>query len=143
MALRHVLLRFMDRVAVAEVLLENAAARGPLQPAFIQCTLQCEASDLVTYYQCSTPCKHKTLRVAYAPPNQTDPHERAIVLALKAERERQGISANQLAAQIGVSRAAITHIEADRSRPTLWLLIKIADGLGMEFPLPVKSKARR
>ncbi|WP_408004355.1 helix-turn-helix transcriptional regulator [Prosthecobacter dejongeii] len=79
--------------------------------------------------------------VAYPPPNQSDPLERQVVLALKAERERQGISANALAQQIGVSRAAITHIEADRSRPTLWLVIRIAQGLGLSLKFGRKRKS--
>jgi len=78
--------------------------------------------------------------VAYPPPNQSDPLERQIVLALKAERERQGISANALAQQIGVSRAAITHLEADRSRPTLWMVIRIAQGLGLTLKFTRKKK---
>jgi len=66
-------------------------------------------------------------------PSQTDPVERKVVLLLKEARLRQGISATQLAAKIGISRAAITHLEADRSRPTLWLLLKISNGLGFKL----------
>lgn len=66
-------------------------------------------------------------------PTQSDPLERKTVLLLKAERERQELSAAQLAEKIGISRAAITHIEADRSRPTLWIMLKIAGGLGLKL----------
>ncbi|SKB00196.1 DNA-binding transcriptional regulator, XRE-family HTH domain [Prosthecobacter debontii] len=59
--------------------------------------------------------------------------ERAIVLILKNERLRAGISATQLAAQIGVARTTITHLESDDARPTFWVLKKIADGLGLDF----------
>ena len=59
--------------------------------------------------------------------------ERSVVLLLKEARLKQGISATQLAAKIGISRAAITHLEADRSRPTLWLLLKISRGLGFKL----------
>jgi len=65
--------------------------------------------------------------------SQTDALERKIVLALKEERLKQELSAAQLAVKIGVSRAAITHIEADRCRPSLWIIIKMADGLGINF----------
>lgn len=75
----------------------------------------------------------KTFGMASKPPNQLDPMERQIVLALKAERERQEISAAELAKKIGVSRSAITHVEADRCRPTLWLVIKIAQGLNLKL----------
>tara|TARA_R110002049_G_scaffold107138_5_gene254771 strand:- start:1405 stop:1641 length:237 start_codon:yes stop_codon:yes gene_type:complete len=67
------------------------------------------------------------------PPSQLDPRERAIVLRLKEFRVEKGISANALAAKIKVDRSTITHMEADRTRPTLWLLLKIADGLDVRL----------
>jgi transcriptional regulator with XRE-family HTH domain len=54
------------------------------------------------------------------------------VLWLKAQRLKQGVSATALAARVGLSRSAITHIEANRSRPTLATLLKISDGLGLK-----------
>nr|WP_246430942.1 helix-turn-helix transcriptional regulator [Prosthecobacter dejongeii] len=50
-------------------------------------------------------------------------------MALKAERERQGISAAQLAKKIKISRNTIPNLERNEARPTLWVLLKIADGL--------------
>ena len=67
------------------------------------------------------------------PPSQLDPNERAIVLRLKEIRTEKGISANALAAKIKVDRSTITHMEADRTRPTRWLLLKIADGLDVRL----------
>ena len=67
------------------------------------------------------------------PPSQLDPNERAIVLRLKELRTKKGISANALAAKIKVDRSTITHMEADRTRPTLWLLLKIAKGLDVQL----------
>lgn len=66
-------------------------------------------------------------------PSQLDPIERRVVLLLREERIRQGISANQLAAAIGVDRTTITHLEADTGRPTLWVLLKFANGLGLRL----------
>jgi len=66
-------------------------------------------------------------------PAQLDPVERAVVLLLKEERLRQGLSATRLAAQIGVSRTTVTHLETDDARPTLWVLLKVAAGLGVEL----------
>lgn len=66
-------------------------------------------------------------------PSQTDPVERALVLILKSERERVGISATKLAEQIGISRTTITHLESDDARPTFWVLRKIATGLGLDI----------
>ena len=67
------------------------------------------------------------------PPSQLDPQERAIVLRLKDLRTEKGVSANALAAKIKVDRSTITHMEADRTRPTLWLLLKIAKGLDVQL----------
>jgi transcriptional regulator with XRE-family HTH domain len=66
-------------------------------------------------------------------PAQIDPVERKVVLLLKKERLRRGVSATQLAAGLGISRTTVTHIENDDARPTLWVLIKIAEGLGVTF----------
>lgn len=64
-------------------------------------------------------------------PSQILPIERKLVLLLKGERQRQGVSANQLAARIGIDRSTITRLESDMARPTLWVLIEICRGLGL------------
>lgn len=61
------------------------------------------------------------------------PQERKTVLALRKERRRQRLSATKLAEITGVSRSGICHIEADRSRPTFAMLLKIAEGLGVKL----------
>lgn len=66
-------------------------------------------------------------------PSQLDPRERFVVLALKKERERQGISATQLARRIGIGRNTIPNLERDEARPTLWVMLKIADGLNVKL----------
>lgn len=68
-----------------------------------------------------------------ARPSQLDPRERRIILLLKAERQRQGVSTNKLASQIGISRTTITNLDCDDARPTLWVLLKMADGLGLDL----------
>ncbi|QIF02429.1 helix-turn-helix transcriptional regulator [Roseimicrobium sp. ORNL1] len=77
-----------------------------------------------------------------ARPSQTDPRERAIVLALKEERLRQGISATKLAHDVNVSRSTITHLENDDARPTLWVLFRIADGLKVDLPTWMEKHCR-
>lgn len=62
---------------------------------------------------------------------QCDPRERNLVLWLKSQRVKQGLSAAKLATKAGLSRACITHIEANRCRPTLATLLKMSDGLGL------------
>jgi len=74
--------------------------------------------------------------------SQIDPLERRIVLLLKEQRLKQGVSATRLAEQIGVSRASITHIEADRTRPGFWMINRIAEGLGLDLADLIR-KARK
>ena len=66
-------------------------------------------------------------------PSQIDVRERNIVLALKAEREKQGISAAHLARLIGIGRNTIPNLERNEARPTLWVILKICDGLKLNF----------
>ncbi|MHB1082103.1 MAG: helix-turn-helix transcriptional regulator [Prosthecobacter sp.] len=63
------------------------------------------------------------------PPSQIDPRERTIILALKKEREKQGISAAELARKIGIGRNTIPNLERNEARPTLWVVLKLCDGL--------------
>ncbi len=64
------------------------------------------------------------------------------MLLLKEERLRQGLSANQLAQNIGIDRTTITHLESDTGRPSLWVLLKIAEGLGMSLSAFIRSAER-
>ena len=64
---------------------------------------------------------------------QTDPRERAIVLFLRDERIRQGISATALAAKIGIDRSTINRMEDGAFRPGLWVILKLCDGLGLNL----------
>lgn len=68
-----------------------------------------------------------------ARPSQIDPREREVVLKLKAERIKRGISATKLAAKVNISRTTITNLDSDDARPTLWVLLKICDGLQLEL----------
>ena len=67
------------------------------------------------------------------PSSQIDPRERAIVLALKNERERQGISAAALARKIRIGRNTITNLDRNEARPTLWVILSICDGLNVSL----------
>ncbi len=75
--------------------------------------------------------------------SQTDPLERRVVLLLMEERLRQDVSATKLAEQIGISRATITHIEANRTRPGFWVLIRIAEGLGLDLAEVIKTARKK
>ena len=76
-------------------------------------------------------------------PSQIDPLERQIVLVLRDARVKQRVSATQLAASVGLSRSTVTHLENDDARPTLWVLLKLCDGLGMEFSACLRQAVRR
>lgn len=68
--------------------------------------------------------------------------EQETIRLLKEERMRQALSATQLATAIKVSRAAITHIEAGRCRPTVWMILRISAGLNLDI-VEVLREARR
>lgn len=66
-------------------------------------------------------------------PSQIDPRERSIILALKKEREKQGVSAAELARKIGIGRNTIPNLERNEARPTLWVVLKLCDGLNVSL----------
>jgi len=74
-----------------------------------------------------------------ARPSQLDPRERKIVLMLKEERKKQRISANQLSKNVRISRTTITNLDTDDARPTLWVLLKMADGLNVSLAKLLKE----
>jgi DNA-binding XRE family transcriptional regulator len=61
-----------------------------------------------------------------ARPSQIDPRERKLILLLK----------------VGISRTTITNLELDDARPTLWVLLKLADGLGLGLDTLLKKASR-
>lgn len=71
--------------------------------------------------------------------SQLDPIERNVILLLREARLKDGISATQLAAKIGISRASISHLEANRTRPGFWMLYRIAEGLGLDLADIIKQ----
>ena len=56
-----------------------------------------------------------------------------IGLRLKALRTRQGLSQRRLARNSGVSNATISLIEHDRTDPSMGLLKRILDSMGVSF----------
>jgi DNA-binding XRE family transcriptional regulator len=66
-------------------------------------------------------------------PSQIDPRERSIILALKKERVKQGVSAAALARKIGIGRNTIPNLERNEARPTLWVVLKLCDGLNISL----------
>jgi XRE family transcriptional regulator, regulator of sulfur utilization len=52
---------------------------------------------------------------------------------LREKRKSRGLSLDELAASSGVSRAALSQIETQKSNPSLSVLWKIAVGLGIPF----------
>ena len=66
-----------------------------------------------------------------------------VAARLKAERERQGLSLQQLGAMSGVSRQAIGMIEKGQRTPSLAICLRIADALGMRLGNVLNSATRK
>ena len=64
-------------------------------------------------------------------------------LALKALRTRQGLSQRRLARQSGVSNATISLIEHGRTDPSMGLLKRVLDAMGVSFAEFFSSGARQ
>jgi y4mF family transcriptional regulator len=60
--------------------------------------------------------------------------------ALRERRKSLGITQPQLANLAGISVNTLYKLERGQSNPTLEVLVKIAEVLGMEFKLEVKRK---
>jgi XRE family transcriptional regulator, regulator of sulfur utilization len=58
---------------------------------------------------------------------------RRVAVSVREKRKTRGMSLDQLASASGVSRAALSQIETQKSNPTLGVLWKIAVGLGVPF----------
>ncbi len=56
-------------------------------------------------------------------------------LAIKYYRLRAGLKQKDLASRVGISAALLSLVEADRRQPTVKLLERIADELGLPVPL--------
>lgn len=56
-----------------------------------------------------------------------------LVVELRDVRRGKRISHESLAKTAGVSRAAISHIESGRRRPSLLMCLKVAEALGVPF----------
>lgn len=67
---------------------------------------------------------------------QQDPCEAVelrLITRLKQRRVAEGLSQTKLAAAAGVSRSTITHMEDGSSRPTLWVLLRVARALDLDL----------
>lgn len=63
----------------------------------------------------------------------------AICKALKAEREKQGISQQRLSEMAGISRTGLRHVESLETNPTLYTLLKISRSLGFRLEELIKN----
>ena len=66
-------------------------------------------------------------------PTKSDAVEKEVVRLLAECREQTGISKNELSQRTGLSRAAIRLIEEMKRKPTLYTLLRISEGLGVEL----------
>jgi DNA-binding XRE family transcriptional regulator len=65
--------------------------------------------------------------------NYADSVLKKVVQTFAAERKAQGISHETLAQKAGVTRAAISHIESEKRRPSLLICLKISKALNLKF----------
>jgi len=65
-----------------------------------------------------------------------------VAMNLREMRKARGLSLDQLAVASGVSRAALSQIETQRTNPSLGVLWKIAAGLGVHFAELVGATAQ-
>lgn len=78
----------------------------------------------------------KALRQAPLPPGDdigAAEMGRRLAISLRERRKARGMSLDQVAVASGVSRAALSQIETQKSNPSLAVLWKIAVGLGVHF----------
>jgi transcriptional regulator with XRE-family HTH domain len=66
----------------------------------------------------------------------------ALAAVLRHRREAAGLSQNRLAAESGVSRTMLTHVERGLRFPTVDLLCRLARGLGAT-PARILAQAER
>jgi XRE family transcriptional regulator, regulator of sulfur utilization len=86
--------------------------------------------------QKSSPSRTSSLRQLPLPPGDdvgAAEMGRRVATSVREKRKTRGMSLDQLAAASGVSRAALSQIETQKSNPTLGVLWKIAMGLGVPF----------
>jgi len=91
------------------------------------------------------PAKPAALRSAPLPPGDdagAAELTRQVAENLKAKRKSRDLSLDQLAQASGVSRAALSQIEAQKTNPSLGVLWKIAVGLGIPFAELIGGRAR-
>lgn len=78
-----------------------------------------------------------TFTTSHLPENKTTRPETELSLAvgrnLRRLRARSGLSVERLALLSGVSRGMITRVETGRSVPTVGLLLRLAEALGLEL----------
>lgn len=81
---------------------------------------------------------------AEAPAGEPEPELDALVGAnLKAERTARGLSLDELAREAGVSRTLLGQVELGRTVPSIGVIWKIAQALGVPFSTLLASSAPR
>ena len=66
-----------------------------------------------------------------------------IVRLLKEERKRRKLSNYAVSRRSGVSQSMLSLIEHGLRNPTMELMLRIADGIGTDFPTIIKKAAKR
>ena len=65
-----------------------------------------------------------------------------IVRLLREERERQKLSKYTVSQRSGVSQSMLSLVERGLRNPTMELLLRVADGIGVDLPSIIKKAQR-
>jgi transcriptional regulator with XRE-family HTH domain len=66
-----------------------------------------------------------------------------IVRLLRKERERRKLSKYAVAQRSGVSQSMLSLVERGLRNPTMELMLRIADGIGADFPAIIKAAQKK
>ena len=118
-----------DRIARDDAIAERYQGRPSLR-------------DLSESGQIDREARERAERVRAAGPPARPFHD--LITALRAERERQGLSLGDLAQRTGMDRAAIHKLEIGlNTNPTLATLSRYASALGARIDWDLKTKDAR
>lgn len=71
--------------------------------------------------------------------SQNPPFVKAFAAELKARRLGMGLSQESLALDCGVNRTFVAKLELAQNQPSLCVMLRLAEGLGVELPELLRS----
>ena len=65
---------------------------------------------------------------------------RSIIEQYKAYRRKRNLTQEELAAKMGIKRPNISRFESGQYNPTIDMLVKLADSMGLELEITLKER---